>query len=236
MSSSWLFLDFDGVICDSLPECYQTSSLLLPGVPDKPADESYAQRFRKGRVYIRSGEDYVALHKILREGHDPGSQQEFDAVLKAMGDDTMRRYKKELYSLRERLLRDDPETWLSWNPLYEGMAEALNLVREDPFVWILSTKKAEFIEAILRHHGVLWPLERIRYTDGRSKLAWIQEIAGDSPSMLIDDQIDHLDFTHPTCSCRLALWGYASTEARQRGVPSLTLAQARELVLTRALA
>ncbi|NNM53804.1 MAG: hypothetical protein HKM05_03680 [Spirochaetales bacterium] len=234
MSSSWLFLDFDGVICDSLPECYQTSSLLLPGVPGENTDESYARRFREGRVYIRSGEDYVALHKMLREGHDPQSQQEFDAVLKAMGHDTMSRYKQELYSLRERLLRDDPETWLSWNPLYEGMTESLNLVRGDPLVWILSTKKAEFIEAILHHHGVSWPLERIRYTDGRSKLSWINTIAGHSPSLLIDDQIDHLDFTHPTCSCRLALWGYASTEARQRGVPSLTLTEAHELLRARA--
>ena len=231
MSSSWLFLDFDGVICDSLPECFQTSSLLVPG---ESTGEAYAQRFRKGRVYIRSGEDYVALHKMLREGRDPQSQQEFDAVLKAMGEDTMRRYKKELYSLRERLLREEPETWLSWNPLYEGMAESLNFVAEDPLVWILSTKKAEFIAAILRHNGVAWPIEKIRYTDGRSKLSWIEELTDKSPSLLIDDQIDHLDFQHTTCSCRLALWGYASQEARQSGVPSLTLSEVHQLIRSRA--
>ncbi len=231
MSSSWLFLDFDGVICDSLPECYQTSSRLLPEFNPGP---DYASRFRAGRVYIRSGEDYVALHKMLREGRDPRSQQEFDAVLADLGPETMRRYKQDLYQLREAYLKEDPETWLGWNPLYEGMDVSLNAVREDPKVWILSTKKAEFIAEILSHHGVVWPLERIRYTDGKTKLSWIEQIAKGQPSELIDDQIDHLDFSHPTCTCRLALWGYASPEARQSGVPSVTLEEVHKYLRSRA--
>ena len=56
--------------------------------------------------------------------------------------------------------------------------------------------------------------------------AIIGGLAAGAPSVLIDDQIDHLDFSHPTCRCYLALWGYLPPGAKERARAALTLEQA----------
>ncbi len=106
-----VFLDFDGVICDSLPECYEASRLAwreycshetgpvagqLPGaepegnqiaaetsaVAHSPEAERDAERaFRRLRPFIRRGGDYVSLQLCLARGPAIDSQAAFDAFL-----------------------------------------------------------------------------------------------------------------------------------------------------------
>jgi len=232
-----LYLDFDGVLCDSLEECFRSSWLARAGVPigpdlppEPPADPAYRRRFDACRPFIRSGEDYLVVHEWAVEGRIPADQGEFDASLGAKGDEVLAGFKTKIYAVRERLLEDHHELWLSWNPLYPGMARALAAQVDNPEVWILSTKKAEFIAEILRYHGVAWPLDRIVYTGPRKKLDLIGELSGARPTVLIDDQIDHLDFHHPSCQSFLALWGYISPGAAGLAQASLTLSQALDRI------
>jgi len=226
----FLFIDFDGVICDSLEECFRSSWLALAGVkigpnspPEPPFDAEYRRLFRAARPYVRSGEDYLVVHEWAAAGRVPASQDEFDADLASRGPGAMAELKARLYATRESLLAHHPDLWLSWNPLYPGMDQALAAQASNTHVWILSTKKAEFIEQILRAHGVVWPLERTIYTGPRRKLEIIDADFAET-SVLVDDQIDHLDFGHPRCRCLLALWGYVpqGAEARAREAVSLT--------------
>jgi hypothetical protein len=229
---SLIFLDFDGVLCDSLEECYRSSWLAAtgwtgPGLPpDPPFDAAYRARFDACRPFIRSGEDYLVVHEWAARGRVPSSQAEFDASLDAKGRDVLDGLKTALYGVRDLLLERHRSLWLSWNRLYPGIAGALGSQAANPRVRILSTKKAEFIREIVKGQDVDWPLERTLYTGTRTKLDIIAEIAAGSPSVLIDDQIDHLDFAHPTCRCYLALWGYVSPGARERAKATLTLEQA----------
>lgn len=228
-----LYLDFDGVLCNSIEECFRSSWLAAsgaevgPGVPpDPPSDAGYWSRFVACRPFIRSGEDYLMAHRWADSGRVPGSQGEFDASLDEAGPAQLADWKRRLYEVRDRMLDHHRALWLSWNPLYEGMAEALRTQTDNPAVWILSTKKAEFIVEILAHHGVSWPLDRTLYTGSEKKLDMIGKRAGKRPSELIDDQLDHLDFGHPFCRCFLALWGYVAPGAPDRAGETLTLADA----------
>ncbi len=229
---SQIFLDFDGVLCDSLEECYRSSWLASigwegAGVPPDPAfDAAYRARFDACRPYIRSGEDYLVVHEWAAREMVPSSQAEFDASLDAKGRVVLDGLKTKLYGVRDRLLESHRALWLSWNPLYPGIAGALRSQAGNPAVRILSTKKAEFIREIVLSQGVDWPLERTLYTGTRSKLDIIDEIISGSPSALVDDQVDHLDFKHPSCRCYLALWGYVSQGARERAAAALTLDEA----------
>ncbi len=232
-----LFLDFDGVLCDSLEECYRSSWLTGAGIcitgetpPDPPFDQAYRARFDACRPFIRSGEDYLVVHEWAGRGSVPSDQDAFDATLAVKGPVVLAELKKRLYAVRDGLLEKHHTRWLSWNPLYQGIGQALKAQVNNPSVWILSTKKAEFIVEILAHHGVSWPLDRTLYTGVRKKLEIIAEIAGSRPSVLIDDQIDHLDFGHPNCQCYLALWGYISPTAAQMAIDGLSLAQAVALI------
>lgn len=228
----YLYLDFDGVLCDSLEECLRSSWLAATGyvgpeVPPEPGfDSAYRKRFLGCRPFIRSGEDYLVVHEWASQGRVPRSQEEFDASLAEKGAEYLLEAKKRLYEVREALLEHHRALWLSWNPLYPGMAGALASQVSNPAVWILSTKKAEFIVEILAHHGLRWPLERTLYTGPRRKLDIIGERTPARPVELIDDQIDHLDFEHPDCRCFLALWGYTAPGAEGRAGASLGLEEA----------
>lgn len=233
----WLFLDFDGVICDSLEECFQSSWLSdkAPAIggaipPPAPSDIAYRAAFRACRPFVRSGEDYVVLHRLIASGKAPESQAEFDAALSRVGPEGLAAIKAGLYAVRESLLELHRDLWLGWNPLYPGMAGALNRLASNPRARILSTKKAEFIAEILAHQGVLWPAERIIYSGKERKLDIVGRMAGGDPSILIDDQVEHLDFAHPSCSCYAALWGYVTLTAISESTPRLELGQALELM------
>lgn len=232
-----IYLDFDGVICDSFEECCVSSGLAWAGktIDEEPVaipswNELYLADFRSCRPFIRSGEDYVVLHESLAQGHKPQSQKDFDAKLQAAGPEKLAAFKQKLYKIREDLLKYHRGLWLSWNPLYPGFEELLKKLSTNPRIFILSTKKAEFIQEILAYAQIDWPRQRIFYTAGKSKMEIIDQNSGFAPSLLIDDQIDHLDFEHPHCDCRLALWGFIKEEWLQPQIPALSLEQALELL------
>lgn len=232
-----IYLDFDGVICDSFEECCFSSWLawtektITENPPDAPPwDSRYLSNFRSCRPFIRSGEDYVVLHDCLSNGFHPRSQKEFDSLLQQAGQAKLAVFKDRLYSVREDLLKFHKGLWLSWNPLYPGFEELLKALSATPKVYILSTKKASFISEILAFNGITWPRERIFYTGGKKKISLIDQNSGFSPSFLLDDQIDHLDFEHPHCDCRLALWGFVKEEWITPQIPAMSLESALALL------
>ena len=234
-ASEYLFLDFDGVICDSLEECYRSSWLTAAGIaitdeipPDPPFDAAYRARFDACRPFIRSGEDYLVVHEWAARGEVPENQAAFDRSMEEKGTTVLAETKVKLYAVRDALLARHHARWLSWNPLYPGIAQALQSQVTNPRVWILSTKKAEFIVEILGHHGVSWPLERTIYTGPEKKLTIIEKRFAETLSVLIDDQVDHLDFGHPQCHCYLALWGYVAPTSLGKAKETLELSEALE--------
>ena len=235
-SAQALFLDFDGVLCDSLEECYRSSWLasrdgeFTEPPADPTFDSAYRRRFDACRPFVRSGEDYLIAHEWAASGRIPDGQSQFDESLKAAGTEALATRKAALYRVRDALLASHRPQWLSWNPLYPGIAEALRGQVNNPWVWILSTKKAEFIVEILAHQGVRWPLERTLYTGTNRKLDMIRDLHTERPSLLIDDQIDHLDFSDRWCRCYLALWGYADPASAALAKATLTLTQACALI------
>ena len=81
-----VFLDFDGVICDSLPECYTVSLAAYYGLFRKsevPKDASGATEtvFRRFRPYIRRGGDYLFIQMAIHQGIRLESQEDFDSLI-----------------------------------------------------------------------------------------------------------------------------------------------------------
>lgn len=232
-----LFLDFDGVICNSLEECFRSSWLALAGIPieeqrppEPPFDLAYRSRFDSCRPFVRSGEDYLVAHEWASAAKVPAGQADFDGSLNNKGAEKLAELKARLYAVRDTLLVRHRSLWLSWNPLYEGVAAALQSQVKNPGVWILSTKKAEFIVEILGYNGVHWPLERTLYTGTRKKLDIVAELSSAQPSVLIDDQVDHLNFSDSLCHCFLASWGYVSAKTVSEAPQTINLPDAIRLI------
>jgi hypothetical protein len=213
-----LFLDFDGVICDSIDECFVSSwiahhrllGLELPG--SLPVGSR--RRFAYLRPYIRSGEDYVVIQRLLAAGRDVASQQEFDAEIAAEGAAAMEHNKEAFYAARSGLLESDRPYWLSLNRVYPHVRGPLAVLAPRDDVFVLSTKKSEFIVEILAAGGVPMPLQRVIYTGSCAKADIVTGMMnrGDR-ALILDDQIDHLlACKDPRIEVSLALWGYIKAD------------------------
>lgn len=233
-----LYLDFDGVICYSLEECYQSSWLAWQGLalsphstpPGAPESPDRREAFLALRPFIRNGEDYLLAQELIVRGERVNSQGDFDAAVEKAGAGRMAAWKADLYQVRTFLSTHHLTFWASWNPLYPGMAGILGSLAQDSRAYILSTKKSPYVRAILQHHGIQWPASRTLEASGRSKLAIISDQPGPATTpaaaILIDDQVDHLDFKHPHITCYWALWGFVTPGAQAPDNRSLSLESA----------
>lgn len=224
-----LFIDFDGVICDSAAECLFSSWVAyerLRGVdagvgavstPAAPPAVPVAlrQRFMQLRPFIRSGEDYVLIQHLLAGGRMPSRQEDFDRARRTAGRRTLDRYAAVLNRVRQELMAHERGHWLRLNPLYPGIAELLRAADWDA-TCILSTKRPPYIEAILDFHEVPAPPQAILHAAAVSKLqmvaAALDQRRGERAA-LVDDQLDHLTGNDDErIEVYLADWGYARPE------------------------
>jgi phosphoglycolate phosphatase-like HAD superfamily hydrolase len=236
-----VFLDFDGVICDSVAECLVSSweayyDLHGPEKPNAvPAD--LLKRFLALRPYVRSGEDFVICQEILDRGVEISSQGDFDRYTLPRGAPALAHLREQFYAARAALLQRDRAYWIRLNRLYPWVGEYLPRWAVSPCVYILSTKRPEFIDEILSAAGILFPRDRILCSGKTEKGVRIEELLsslGSESALIVDDQIDHLAAilgTSHRIEVSLAAWGYVKPEwLREASVPVVHMYEIGALV------
>src|SRR5512138_3366484 len=117
-----LILDFDGVICDSLDECFVSSwpayHTLYRKSPPPKVPITLRDDFARLRPFIRTGEDYLLIQEILTQGKSVQDQAAFDALIAEAGPEKMRIFKELFTKARSELLEKDKRFWLSLNRIY----------------------------------------------------------------------------------------------------------------------
>ena len=228
-----LFLDFDGVVCDSERECFVSSWLTYHELcaTAEPAQLRAPQRitlrarrrFRELRPLIRSGEDYVVIQHLLAreetspEYRGPVTQDAFDACRRALGAARIAAYKRAMAATRASFLKRDRDGWLALNRIYPHM-RALLTTYDLANVRILSTKAAALVSEILRAHDIPLPDAAVFHAasnpDGNDtrKLDLIGALLDALPgghALFVEDQLDHLlDNADSRIATYLADWGY----------------------------
>jgi phosphoglycolate phosphatase-like HAD superfamily hydrolase len=231
MKKKLLFLDFDGVVCDSVFECFYSATIAyyekylktpLVSIPIR-----MKELFLHYRPFIRTGEDYIVLVDIVARGISIKNQEDFDRELFSNPPERLDLFRDLFYQTRKELIEKDFSHWMKLNPLYSGVKEPLEEVSSDSRVFILSTKVSDLIHKILQYYGVEWPEERILYPGKASKKELIQSVLNNSGAMqatLLDDQLDHLLVAREDQRIVpvLAAWGYVKPEwLKQTLVPTL---------------
>jgi len=231
MAKRFLFLDFDGVICNSVLECLYSATIayyskyLKQQITSLPL--SFKEDFIRYRPFIRTGEDYVVLAELVAKGVKIHTQEDFDRELQSNPKDRLSLFRELFYQTRRELIAHDFLHWMRLNPLYRGVKEPLLEVAQAPTVYILSTKVSDLIHKILLHHGIDWPEDRILYSHTISKkdiIGAVLESKGVSEAVLLDDQLDHLRLAMEDRRILpfLAGWGYVKPEwLEQRKIPTL---------------
>jgi len=220
--SGWplLVLDFDGVICDSIDECFVSSWIayhtLYKKDPPPHVSVMLKKDFTRLRPFIRSGEDYVLIQEILRSDERVPDQAAFDALIRKAGPEKMGRFKELFTQARTDLLARDRRFWLSLNRIYPHMLAAFAHLPKKAPVRVLSTKEPEFIAEILEYAQIRIPRDRILRSPSDRKLPIVEELRsseGCERAIFIDDQIDYLlGSMFPRIEAYLASWGYVKEE------------------------
>jgi hypothetical protein len=229
-----LFLDFDGVICDCVNECFVSSWLAFHDRyrGDSPQQVTLADyaRFCAMRPFVRSGEDYVLIHELVSEDLVSDSQATFDAAVERAGWEQMATFRSLLVTVREELVSQNLGYWLSLHHAYPGLRESLQIAAASGRVWVVSTKHSGCIRQILSNEGVVIPDDHVGMPVRGTKVQLIEAIMkreSITSALFVDDQIDHLRYDGPLrIRCKLAVWGHASREALAvNGVSHITMGE-----------
>jgi len=215
-----LVLDFDGVICDSIEECFLMSWIayhsLYLGRPQDWPPQGVLRDFAALRPFIRTGEDFVLIQEMLANGESVRDQSGFDEALLRAGKEKRELFRRLAYEARTGLLEKDRDAWLAMNRLYPHVKDALLRMRSFPRFAVLSTKKPQFIVEILRYHGVELPEDRILESVHEPKLAATEKLRAQSRcdrAYLVEDQVDAIKGNaNPRVEGQLATWGYVRKE------------------------
>ncbi|MEW6281139.1 MAG: HAD family hydrolase [Candidatus Eremiobacterota bacterium] len=225
----FLALDFDGVLWDSVGECYVVAREAwrqLTG--EEPPDCEAA--FRSGRWLARVGGDFQVLLALAAQ--DPSrdltglGREEFERLKAGIP----ARFTELFYAERVRMRDTEPERWAALQGPYPAVLEELPALRRAfGGLAIATTKDAASVRALLASCGLDCPvLGREFGTHKPEQILHLCQEWGTTPQsvVFVDDLLDNLEPVRRTgAAVALAGWGYntpAERRAAERaGIPVL---------------
>lgn len=239
MKDVLLALDFDGVLWDSVGECYRTALRTWRdlGHPEIEAPET---AFRSGRWLVRTGGDFGLLLKIAAEDWARDltdyPKEEFERRAAAEAE-LLETFDRAFYRERDRARREDLSEWLRQQAPYPEVVAEIPALREAfREIVICSTKDEGAIRELLDTVGLDFPILGKGFgTDKRLQMRHLMEtrVLPADRIVFVDDLLPNLDpVSEVGVRIALAGWGYNTPtvreEARRRGIPVLRLGHLRE--------
>lgn len=239
MKDVLLALDFDGVIWDSVGECYHTAlrTWRRLGHPEIEAPEA---TFRSGRWLVRTGGDFGLILEIASEDPDrdlTGFPKEEFARRAAAEAEVLEAFDRAFYEERDRARSENLDEWLHQQAPYPGfVAEIPALQEEFREIVLCSTKDEASIRELLSTVDLDFPVLGKGFgTDKRDQVRHLMA-SRDLPAdriLFVDDLLPNLDpVSEVGVRIALAGWGYNTPavreEARQRGIPVIRLGHVLE--------
>ena len=228
-----LALDFDGVICDGLPEyfatAWQTYCKIWSSLQTPP--ENLTQQFERLRPVIETGWEMPVLIRALLTGVTEAEiWQDWGTIAqKLLQQDnlTAAEVGKQLDTIRDEWISTDLESWLDLHRFYPGVLERLHSLIDSPVKpIIITTKEGRFVERLLQRQGIQLPSQSIFGKEiKRPKYQIIGEliaIATQTPVVLwfVEDRLKTLQLVQQQADLEdvrlfLADWGYNTAAERE---------------------
>tara|TARA_B100000795_G_scaffold267233_1_gene251677 strand:- start:4501 stop:5190 length:690 start_codon:yes stop_codon:yes gene_type:complete len=219
------FLDFDGVIVDSIDECFQVSfKTYYENKIFQYDEEEYKNLFYKNRGLVKPPYEYYILHKSIENFLASNQKKSVDLIfmesLNQISEKEKEDFENAFFDNRKFLMEQDFESWASMNPLTQF---GKKLVKKDNTnIYIVTTKNLEATSALLKHHEIY--VEEIYSNkdvkDAETKGNLINHLMIEKKidnAIFIDDACEHLDsINNSKVQCFFADWGYGKNENRHR--------------------
>ena len=227
-----LFLDFDGVLCDSANEtgrcAWLAGSVVWEEWRGADIPKTSLVKFKKLRPLIETGYQSIALMKLISENYsETFIKKEFHFMMEQIFT-SVSLNRKALINLFNKIRNDwmevNPESWFSWHKLYPCSKDLIKVGKSYyKEIYIVSTKQKEFIKKLLDYFGIDFNQNNIYGLEsGDNKIEIITNIlkkTKESPknSVLVDDHIGALhsfaiNNFFKDMHLSLASWGYLFPE------------------------
>ncbi|PID57377.1 hypothetical protein CSB45_07580 [candidate division KSB3 bacterium] len=240
MTTGMFITDFDGVVCDSVTECFlvtynargklrNSSFERVREIETLPVEQR--QEFRRLRVYLKGAEDFIPLLMSMEQGIDVKDQESFDRFKESLQAE-LPEFLAAFYAERDFLLQHEKELWLSLNPLFDKVGTAFQERESFENLRVLTTKRQIDACEIFKFQGIDFPEEYILYVKAADKPQRLSELlatykATCEKSIYVEDQVDFLVASQKqNIASFLTDWGYVSPEQRERaaqnGIPMIS--------------
>lgn len=211
-----IFLDFDGVIVDSIDECYVISTETYYGFAKFTYDpEEYKEQFYTYRGLVKPAREYLNLHRAIEERFG-GAVENIDGLFhKSVKQTTIEEsdsFEKKFFFARSQRQNKDFAGWIEMNPLTNFGKTLVGLPNSN--VYIVTTKNRMATEAILGHYRIavagIYANEEIKSAGSKGTLIRsVLDAMNESEAIFVDDAIEHLDTVNDKrVKCYFAAWGY----------------------------
>jgi len=150
-------LDFDGVICDSIHECFHNSYRAFRTVRseiDLPSQPKtlWREKFYKHRGLVRPARNFYLLwYQIISNLEIGLNTLEFEAHT-ASYEDTLNLFDENFMHIRSQQLDSDPQSFLAQNPLFPEVKEVWDQLPRP--LYIVTAKDERITKLILEFNGL----------------------------------------------------------------------------------
>ena len=220
-----LALDFDGVIWDSVGECFVMARRVFTEMYGLPCSDLEAA-FRRGRWLVRTGGDFLLVLQLAMADPDGDltqfSKVQFEKLQHEKAAET-EAFSREFYALREKTRDEHWNEWVSFQQPYPLLLQQVDDLRRvfDQIV-VCTTKDTKSAQMLLASAGLELPIygkELALHKGDQINALCKQQGVEPSQIFFIDDLVENLDQVRPSgAACGLAAWGYNTASERQRAV------------------
>ena len=220
-----LALDFDGVLWNSIRECYEVAVEAWNDL-DQPAFRTSYERFCQGRWLVRAGRDFGTLMRLLEDRPELNIQEftaEEFATLGAQQGEWLERFGERFGSLRRAYRLEREAYWRSLQEPFAHVIEALPILRKRfQDVVVCTTKDAPSSRALLEQVQLDLPVYGLEVGTDKSKhMQLLIDKYHIEPQQVhfIDDLVINLQAAAKAgIRGYLATWGYNTPACRRRAV------------------
>jgi phosphoglycolate phosphatase-like HAD superfamily hydrolase len=224
-----LFLDVDGVIINSIDECYLISSeVYFKEFKSKSPDPKTKELFYQYRGLVRPVYQYMVLFQAIesvQQGNESNIEKKFIELNQSSQVDNNNRFENLFFDLRKKY-QADLASWIRMNPL-TPFGQTLK-EKHLPNTFFITTKDAVSVKHISRHYNIkvgdVFDKEVYSLTGSKGRIItnFLNEQNDYDSAIFIDDAIEHLDTVDDSrIKCYFAGWGYGNNRDYPEYTPDL---------------
>lgn len=217
-----IFLDFDGVLFNTVKEAYVISMIAkhkYKTIEDIKFTSQHYELFLKYRYLVGPAWNYKYLLELL-DAQPINFEKKYKEIIGNALQKDYEYFEKLFFDTREELQTNDLQKWLILNEPYSflNMIKSPLINKQDKFL-IITTKDKATVKKLLEFEGICLREKSIYdkedFTKYKSKATLIQEIMINEKipqAIFLDDNSEHLGDCRNILNLQLlqASWGYVS--------------------------